>query len=63
MSITDCLWKVGHIYMSKIDGNRSVVVMGGVFSLSGSWEIVKLIIIARLKMEDTYIFYNVIETF
>jgi chitinase len=37
--------------------------MGGVFWRGGSREIVKPTAITGLKMEDTYIHYNVIEIF
>jgi hypothetical protein len=43
--------------------NRSAMVMGGVFWKGGSQEVAKPMAIAQLKMEDTCIFCNVIETF
>ncbi len=39
------------------------MVMGGVSWKGGSGEVAKPMAIARLKMEDVCIFYNVIETF
>jgi hypothetical protein len=43
--------------------NRLAMVMGGVLRRSGSWEVVKPMVISQLKMEDACIFCNVIETF
>jgi len=39
------------------------MVMGGVFSRGGSWEVVRLTTTIRLKMEDVCILCNVIEIF
>jgi hypothetical protein len=39
------------------------MVMGGLFSKGGSREVAKPIAIARLRMEDVCILYNVIEIF
>jgi hypothetical protein len=43
--------------------NRSIVVMGVVSLKGGSQEVVRPMATAQFKMEDVYIFCNVIEIF